>query len=446
MRRASRSFSGPASRFAANPRRQLILTIVATLLVVAVGAFVYTTIAVNAEADREDSVVSVPRIDEDARAFMRALAGSASRQIVEGNEITLYHNGSKIFPALLDAIGGARESVHFSTFIYEAGNIPTRFAQAFAAAAERGIEVRIVLDRRGCKKIPRQLVASMRDAGCNVAWFRGIRWYNWVRYNHRNHRKLLVVDGKVAFTGGVGIADQWDGDADAPNHWRDSHVRIRGPAVLSVQAAFIDNWNEATGELPIRGSYFPPIDSEGESLVCPVQSNPVNATSAAQRSMAALIAGATRRLWITNAYFVPSPPFLQALCAAKARGVDVKVLVPGRYQNQPAVGRASRRTWPALLEAGVELYAYEPTMIHAKIVVVDSAVSSIGSINFDPRSFALNAEFGIVALDTTLAARFEEAFGNDLRSARRVVSEDLSRLSVGNRILDAVCYWIRAQL
>jgi len=424
----------------------LILTIVATLLVVAVGAFVYTTIAVNAEADREDSVVSVPRIDEDARAFMRALAGSASRQIVEGNEITLYHNGSKIFPALLDAIGGARESVHFSTFIYEAGNIPTRFAQAFAAAAERGIEVRIVLDRRGCKKIPRQLVAPMRDAGCNVAWFRGIRWYNWVRYNHRNHRKLLVVDGKVAFTGGVGIADQWDGDADAPNHWRDSHVRIRGPAVLSVQAAFIDNWNEATGELPIRGSYFPPIDSEGESLVCPVQSNPVNATSAAQRSMAALIAGATRRLWITNAYFVPSPPFLQALCAAKARGVDVKVLVPGRYQNQPAVGRASRRTWPALLEAGVELYAYEPTMIHAKIVVVDSAVSSIGSINFDPRSFALNAEFGIVALDTTLAARFEEAFGNDLRSARRVVSEDLSRLSVGNRILDAVCYWIRAQL
>jgi len=424
----------------------MILTIVATLFVIAAGAFVYTTIAVNAEADREDSIVSVPRIGEDAYSFMRALAGSVSQQVVEENEITLYQNGAKIFPALLDAIGAARESVHFSTFIYGAGEIPTRFAEAFAATAKRGVEVRVVLDRRGCKKIPRNLLASMREAGCKVAWFRGIRWYNWARYNHRTHRKLLVVDGEVAFTGGVGIADQWDGNADAPNHWRDSHVRIRGPAVLAVQAAFVDNWNEATGELPVGGSYFPLTSSAGESVVCAVQSNPVNATSAAQRSMAVLIAGATRRLWITNAYFVPSPPFVQALCAAKARGVDVKVLLPGRYQNQPAVGRASRRTWQKLLAGGVEIYAYEPTMIHAKTVVVDSVVSSIGSINFDPRSFALNAEFGIVALDTPLAARFEDAFGNDLRSARRVTADDLSRRSIGDRILDVFCYWIRAQL
>jgi len=424
----------------------MILTIVATLFVIAAGAFVYTTIAVNAEADREDSIVSVPRVGEDARAFMRALAGSAGQQIIEGNEITLYQNGAKIFPALLDAIGTARDSVHFSTFIYEAGEIPTRFAEAFAAAARRGVEVRVVLDRRGCKKLPRDLFMSMREAGCNIAWFRGIRWYNWARYNRRTHRKLLVVDGELAFTGGVGIADQWDGNADAPNHWRDSHVRIRGPAVLAVQAAFVDNWNEASGELPIGGSYFPLTNSAGESVVCAVQSNPVNATSAAQRSMAVLIAGATRRLWITNAYFVPSPPFVQALCAAKKRGVDVKVLIPGRYQNQPAVGRASRRTWGKLLAGGVEIYEYEPTMIHAKTVVVDSVVSSIGSINFDPRSFALNAEFGIVALDAPLAGRLEDAFGNDIRSARRVVVEDLSRLSIGDTILDVLCYWIRAQL
>ena len=424
----------------------MILTIVATLFVIAAGAFVYTTIAVNAEADREDSIVSVPRIGEDAYSFMRALAGSVSQQVVEENEITLYQNGAKIFPALLDAIGAARESVHFSTFIYGAGEIPTRFAEAFAATAKRGVEVRVVLDRRGCKKIPRNLLASMREAGCKVAWFRGIRWYNWARYNHRTHRKLLVVDGEVAFTGGVGIADQWDGNADAPNHWRDSHVRIRGPAVLAVQAAFVDNWNEATGELPVGGSYFPLTNSAGESVVCAVQSNPVNATSAAQRSMAVLIAGATRRLWITNAYFVPSPPFVQALCAAKARGVDVKVLLPGRYQNQPAVGRASRRTWQKLLAGGVEIYAYEATMIHAKTVVVDSVVSSIGSINFDPRSFALNAEFGIVTLDALLAGRFEDAFSNDLRSARRVVASDLGCLSIGDKILDVLCYWIRAQL
>jgi len=424
----------------------MILTIVATLIVVAAGAFIYTTIAVNVEAGREDSIVSVPRVGEDAQSFMRALAGSVSQKVAAGNEITLYQNGSEIFPALLGAIAAARESIHFSTFVYEAGEIPSCFGEAFAAAARRGVEVRIVLDRRGCKKIPRDLVASMRDAGCEVRWFRGIKWYNWETYNHRTHRKLLVIDGRIAFTGGVGIADQWSGNADSPNHWRDSHVRVRGPGVAAVQAAFVDNWNEATGELPIGKSYFPSIDSEGESLVCAVQSNPVNATSAAQRSMAVLIAGAARRLWITNAYFVPSPPFVEALCAAKRRGVDVKLLLPGRYQDQPAVGRAGRHTWPRLLEGGVEIYEYKPTMIHAKTVVVDSIVSSIGSINFDPRSFALNAEFGIVVLDEALAARFEDAFVNDLRSAGRIASDHVGHLPIGDRFLDVICYWIRAQL
>lgn len=423
----------------------LLLTIVETVIVVSLGIFIYTTLAVNAEADREDAIVSVPRIGEDPRAFMRALAGSAGQQLVDANEITLYHNGAHIFPVLLEAIAAARQTIHFSTFVYEAGEIPTLFAQAFSAKATRGVEVRIVLDRRGCKKIPRELVASMRNAGCRVAWFRGIRWYDWTRYNHRTHRKLLVIDGEVAFTGGVGIADEWGGDADAPTHWRDSHVRIRGPAVSTVQAAFVDNWNEATGELPIGGSYFPSLRPDGDSVVCAVQSNPVNATSAAQRSMAVLIAGATRRLWITNAYFVPSPPFVAALCAAKKRGADVKVLIPGPYQNQPAVGRASRHTWPRLLEGGVEIYEYQPTMIHAKTLVIDGMVSSIGSINFDPRSFALNAEFGIVVLDATLAGQFESAFTKDLQSAK-LISADHLRISLGDRLLDIVCYWIRAQL
>jgi cardiolipin synthase len=286
----------------------------------------------------------------------------------------------------------------------------------------------------------------MRKAGCKVAWFSGFHWYNWARYNHRNHRKLLVIDGELAFTGGVGIADEWDGNADSPDHWRDSHVSIRGPAVLAVQSAFIDGWNEATGELPVRSSYFRALEPKGPSVICAVESNPVNATSDAQRSMAILIAGTTRRLWITNAYFIPTPPFVQALCAAKARGVDVKVLLPGPYQDQPAVGRAGRRTWPRLLRGGVELYLYQPTMIHTKTIVVDSVVSSIGSINFDPRSFALNAEFGIVTSDAAFAALLEDSFENDLRSARRVVMQDLRNLPLRDRALDVVCYWIRAQL
>jgi cardiolipin synthase len=424
----------------------VITTIVVSLIVLAAAVFAYVTASVNAEADREDVIVSVPPVANDVRAFMRALAGAVGDGVRDGNQIVVFQNGVEIFPALLDAIAGASDSIHFSTFVYWTGTIPTKFAAAFAAASQRGVTVRIILDRSGSKKASPELIDLMRRAGCEVRWFRRIHWFDWARYNHRNHRKLLVVDGETAFTGGVGIADEWDGDGDSPTHWRDSHVRILGPAVATVQSAFVDNWNEATGELPVGENHFPELRPAGDIAVCSVQSNPVNATSAAQRSMAVLIAGATHRLWITNAYFVPSPPFLQALRAAKSRGVDVKILVPGRYHNQPAVRRASRHTWRPLLDGNIELYEYERTMIHAKIVVVDGAVTSIGSINFDPRSFALNAEFGIVALDAGVAGQMEKAFVADLRFARRVTVADVDHLSARDKLLDAIYYWVRAQL
>lgn len=425
---------------------EMILTAIIFVLALCAAGFVYVTASVNAEADREDSIVSVPPVVADPNAFMRALAGSVSQHVLDGNEITLFQNGVEIFPALLDAIASARESVHFSTFVYEPGNVARRFADAFSAAAKRGAEVRVVIDKNGSKKIPRELIAQMRDAGCEVSWFRSVQWFDWAKYDHRTHRKLLVLDGVIAFTGGVGIADEWDGNADSPAHWRDTHVRIVGPAVATIQAAFVDTWNEATGELPIGAKYFPELAVAGVTPICAVQSNPVNATSAAQRSMAVLIAGSSRRLWITNAYFVPNPPFVEALCAAKSRGVDVKILMPGRYQNESTVGRASRRTWRALLAGKVELYEYERTMIHAKIVLVDSLVTSIGSINFDPRSFALNAEFGVVALDKPLAAQIESAFTNDLRSARRITADDVRNRPRVQRVIDILCYCIRAQL
>ena len=424
----------------------LILTVVVTLIVVAAAVFVYVTASVNAEADREAAIVSVPTVASDAAAFMRALGGSASADVIGGNTITVLQNGIEIFPALLEAIASAQHSVHFSTFIYSSGHIPREFADAFSAAAKRGVEVRMVFDKSGSKMVSAELMSQMRKAGCKIKWFRPIQWYSWAKYNHRTHRKLLIIDGTLAFTGGVGIADEWAGDGDSPAHWRDTHVGILGPAVASVQAAFVDNWNEATGELPIDEKYFPRLTPAGETSICGIQSNPVFGASAAQRSMAVLIAGASKRLWIANAYFVPPKPFVQTLRDAKARGVDVKILLPGRYHDQPAVRRASRRTWGPLLESGVELYEYGPTMIHCKIVIVDSTVTSIGSINFDPRSFALNAEYGIVALDGALAKQMEDAFVEDLRFSRRVTAEDLHAMPVHERMLNIFCYWIRAQL
>ena len=424
----------------------MILTVVVTLIVISAVVFIYVTASVNAEADREAAIVSVPGVASDAEAFMRALGGSASADVIGGNRITVLQNGIEIFPALLEAIASAQHSVHFSTFIYSSGQIPIQFAEAFSAAAKRGIEVRMVFDKSGSSRVSPELIAQMRKAGCRVKWFRPIQWYSWAKYNHRTHRKLLIIDGTVAFTGGVGIADEWNGNADSPAHWRDTHVKVLGPAVASIQAAFVDNWNEATGELPIDQRYFPRLKSAGETPMCGIQSNPAFGASAAQRSMAVLIAGASRRLWIANAYFVPPKPFVKALLDAKARGVDVKILLPGRYHDQPAVRRASRRTWGPLLKGGVELYEYEPTMIHCKIVIVDSSVTSIGSINFDPRSFALNAEFGVVALDRALAKLVEDAFVEDLRFSRRVTAEDLARLPIHERFLNIFCYWIRAQL
>jgi len=417
----------------------------AVLCVVALVA-VYTTLAVNAEAKRQDDVVSVPVIATAPDAFMRTLAAVAGPSVCAGNEVRLYQNGDEIFPPMLDAIAQARDSVHFSTYVYYAGRVPDQFASAFEAAARRGVTVRVVLDRNGAKKISPQRILDMRRAGCDVRWFRPMQWYDWKKYNRRTHRRLLVVDGEIGFTGGVGIADEWSGRGDGPTHWRDSHVRILGPVVHDLQAAFADNWNEATGQLLLGAQYFPALEPRGDTPVCIVESNPTNATSAAQRSIAALVAGASRSLSITNAYFVPTPPFVRALCAARARGVDVKIVVPGPFHNKPSVRRASRHTWNDLLEGGVELSEHQRTMVHAKVLVADDEITMVGSINFDPRSFALNAECAAVMLDRGLAASATAAFRTDLSNARRVTLDDVRARSLITRAIDAAAYWVRGQL
>jgi cardiolipin synthase A/B len=416
------------------------------LLLVALALAVYVTFSMNARASREDIVVSMRCVGDDEVEFMRAFNGAAGRHAHDGNAVTVFQNGAEIFPPMLEAIAAARSSVHFATFIYWGGEMPETFGAALIAAARRGVTVRAVLDSDGSAKAPKALVKRMSDAGCHVSWFQQAHWYDWGRYNHRSHRRLLVADGTVGFTGGVGIADEWSGNGDSPSHWRDTHVRITGPSVASLQAAFIDSWNSCSNELPLDAKYFPPLESHGDTTVCIVQSNPTGGTSAAQRAYAALIAGAKHTLAISNAYFIPSPPFVNALIKAKARGVDVKVITPGPYHDEPAVRRAGRRTWGRLLTGGVELYEYQRTMLHAKVVVVDDRVTSIGSINFDPRSFSLNTECAAVILDAATAANAMRAFRADLEQSRRVTMDDVGNRGFADRAADSLCYWIRAQL
>lgn len=418
----------------------------AALAVFLVLFAIYITVSMNANANREDVVVSTGKVSDDEVEFMRAFNAAAGRHAHEGNAVSVFQNGAEIFPPMLEAIAAAKSTIHLATFIYGAGEVPNAFGAALIAAARRGVMVRAVLDSNGAANAPKDLIKKMTDAGCQVSWFRRAQWYDWERYNHRSHRRLLVVDGTVGFTGGVGIADDWSGNGDSPKHWRDTHVRITGPSVASLQAAFIDSWNGCTNELLLDGALFPVLTPQGDIPICIVQSNPSGGTSSAQRAYAGLIAGAGRTLAISNAYFLPSPPFVDALIKAKARGVDVKVVMPGPYHDEPAVRRASRRTWEPLLAGGVELYEYQRTMLHAKVVVVDDLVTSIGSINFDPRSFTLNAECAAVMLDAKVAEDTMRVFREDLGQSRRVTMHDVKNRGFFNRVADSLCYWVRAQL
>jgi Phosphatidylserine/phosphatidylglycerophosphate/cardiolipin synthases and related enzymes len=423
-----------------------LLPLLLALLGAVLAGVVLFTASVNAHGNREDAVVAMPDAGADVDVLARAIGAAAGQPAIPCNRLDLYQNGDEIFPPMLDAIARARSTVHFVSYVFETGRVPDDFARVFSEAAQRGVVVRIVIDRNGAKKADPRLLREMRDAGCDVRWFRPALWYDWERYNHRSHRRLLVVDGEVGFTGGVGIADQWSGAGDSPHHWRDTHARITGPAVAALQRAFVDSWNDATEELVLSSALFPALAPTGDTTLCIVQSDPENGSSTAQRSVAALIAAARRSLLITNPYFVPPPSFVDALCAAAKRGVAVRVLMPGPYHNKPAVRRASRRTWRRLMESGVRLFEHQRTMVHAKVIVVDDAMLCVGSINFDPRSFSLNAEGAAIAFDGSLARRGTERFDLDLAQAREVTVADLDALSWTTRLVDGLAYWLRAQL
>jgi cardiolipin synthase len=410
------------------------------------ATIIYLTLAANAEANHQDRMLTVPPIEPELDAFLRTLHGTVGERVIEGNTVTLLQNGDEVFPAMLAAIRESQSTVHFSTYIYWAGAIPQEFARALSDAARRGVAVRLVLDSKGTEPMPREMVLQLQGDGCQLTWFRPMRWYDWMKYSHRSHRRLLIVDGRIGFTGGIGIADEWGGHAQDPAHWRDTHVRVTGPIVAALQSGFVDTWNQSTDQLLLDAAGFPPLPPTGDIAVCPVRSTPADGVSSAQRVMAALIAGCTHTLEISNAYFIPTPAFIDALCAASDRGVVVRVLVPGPWHNKKMVRRASRHAWPKLLRHGVAIYEYQPTMMHAKTVVADGELVLVSSINFDPRSFTLNAEFGLVIVSPQLASSALRAFDDDLAQSVRVLPATAAARGIVNRVIDAIFYWARAQL
>jgi len=349
--------------------------------------------------------------------FARLIEAVTGMPLREGCGIRILRNGCRTFPAMLDAIASARRTVDFSSYIYWPGQITTQFNDAFVDRAEAGVAVRVVLDGYGSARFDRAGVERLERAGVKVAFFRPPRWYTVGRVNNRMHRRLLVVDGRVGFAGGVGIADMWTGDAQDPDHWRETHARLEGPAVRDILGGFLESWTESTGEI-VAGPRLPALAAvDGGVPLQVTRSSPVTGATAAAELFYLAIVGARKRIWLTTAYFTAGRRFLQALCDAARRGVDVRILVNGQKVDKQVVRRAGQRSYGELLDAGVRIFEYQRTMLHAKTLVVDEEWANIGSSNFDHRSFALDAELNVAIQDRGVAAEIAGHFLDDLEAA-----------------------------
>jgi len=378
--------------------------------------------------------------------FARSMDALLGGPVVPGNRVEALVNGEHIFPAMLDAIRGARQSITFETYIYWSGTIGAEFAEAFMERARAGVRVHVLIDWWGGEDIQERYRARMEAAGVHLEIYNPLRLAALGRMNNRTHRKLLVVDGSTGFTGGVGIADSWRGHAQDPDHWRDTHFRVTGPVVSQLQSAFMDNWIAVTGEVLHGPAYFPALEAVGTQAAQVFTSAPGGGAESAQLLYLMSIAAARTSIRLSMAYFVPDDLAVRELVAARRRGVRVEILLPGEHTDRPFVQRASRATWGPLLQAGVEIHRYQPTMYHCKVLIVDSAWTSVGSTNFDNRSFSVNDEANVNVLDARFAAAQVRLFEEDLARSRQVSLEEWERRPVSDKLLDALAGLFRSQL
>lgn len=386
------------------------------------------------------------RYDASDDQFVRTMGSLLGPDVVGGNRVTALVNGDEVFPAMLAAIRSARRTVTFESYIYWSSDIAREFTAALVERARAGVRVHVLLDWAGSQKASADDIEHLRQAGVELVWYRPLRWYDLDRVNHRSHRKLLIVDGRTGFTGGVGIADQWLGHGQDRDHWRDSQFRAEGPVVAQLQGAFMDDWFEATGAVLDGPGYFPSLEPAGTARAQVFHSSPAGGNGNLRLMFLLAIASASRRILIANSYFVPDRMTVAMLVAARRRGVDVDIIVPGPILDAQVVRRASRATWGPLLEAGARISEYQPTMYHAKVMVVDDVWVSVGSTNLDDRSFRLNQEANLNVFDPTFGAEQARAFEEDRARSRRITLEDWRRRSVWERVKERVAGVLRKQL
>jgi cardiolipin synthase len=394
-----------------------IISVIATLVVV----FFALNLTTGEKRVKEQLVHRYGIHDAQFKRTMGVLLGPV---ILPGNRFATLLNGDEIFPSMLQAIKGAQKTITFETYIYWSGDIGKEFADALSQRARAGVKIHVLLDWLGSSKMDQAFLAQMQDSGVHIRRYHEPRWYNLSKLNNRTHRKELVVDGRIGFTGGVGIAPEWTGHAQDPEHWRDSHFRAEGPVVAQMQAVFGDNWVKATGEVLDGADYFPALTAAGDGAAQMFASSPSGGSESMQLMYLLMITAAEHSIELSSSYFVPDELSRDALVAALRRGVRVRIITPGPHIDSETVRRASRALWGDLLEAGAEIYEYQPTMFHCKVLVADGLVVSVGSTNFDDRSFRLNDEASLNIYDAGFAARQVEVFERDLKSSRRITVDE----------------------
>ena len=361
--------------------------------------------------------------------FARTVGNLLGPSLIPGNHVTTLINGDQIFPAMLEAMRAAQKSITFETYVYWKGTIGQEFANVLADRARKGVKVHVLIDWFGGGKIDKDYIKQMKEAGAEVKEYHAFHIYDidtWHNLDHRTHRKILVVDGVIGFTGGVGIADEWTGHAQDKDHWRDTHFRVEGPAVAQMQAAFNDNWVKVSGKVLDGDDYFPPQQPAGDLLAQMFSSSPDGGADSMHLMYLLSVAAATKTIDLSMAYFVPDDLALDALHAALKRGVRVRIIMPGPITDASVVRHASRALWGEILAAGALIYEYQPTMYHCKVLVVDGLWVSVGSTNFDNRSFRLNDEANLNVYDRDFAARQTADFEADLGRSRRITLDEWS--------------------
>jgi cardiolipin synthase len=386
-------------------------------------------------------------VDVREASFLRAAEALTGAPVSHGNDADLLINGDEIFPAYLRAIRDAEETVNLTTYAYWRGDIAIEVADTLCEKAGAGVECNVILDAVGAARMDRKLVHKMRDAGVNVCFFRPPKPYAVRRLQYRNHRKLLIVDGTTGFTGGVGIAEEWTGNAQDPDHWRDTHVRVTGPVVRGLQGAFAENWLECTGDVLAGDRYLPFIEAtEDGGPMQVMRSNATVGDSNAEALVYLAVAAAKRSIELTSAYFVPRPAFTEALVEAAQRGVRMRILVPGSHIDKEFVRTAGRAAYDQLIDAGIEIHEYCPTMLHAKTLTVDELWSSVGSVNFDNRSFQLHDEVTLCVQSERFAGQLHEVFERDLEASERIEPDHWGERPMTQRARENITKYARREL